>query len=72
MAHPSPEHQIEFLSQMQRLLSEGLFVAAYKYALLMALADLCVEQGQDDDGSLQISTQRSNGELFQQRPIDPL
>lgn len=58
MAHPSPERQIEFLSQMQRLLSEGLFVATYKYALLMALADISVEQGQDDDSALEISIKR--------------
>jgi hypothetical protein len=35
-----------------------LFVAMYNYALLMALADICVEQGQDDDGPLEVSTRR--------------
>jgi hypothetical protein len=58
MAYPSPERQIEFLTNLQRLLSEGLFVATYKYALLMALADLCVEYGKDDDGPLEIPTRR--------------
>jgi hypothetical protein len=58
MAYPSPERQIKFLTNLQRLLSEGLFVATYKYALLMALADICVEQGQDDDGPLEVSTRR--------------
>jgi hypothetical protein len=65
MAHPSPERQIEFLSQMQRLLSEGLFVATYKYALLMALADICVEQGKDDDVPLEISTRCIAEEFIQ-------
>ena len=42
---PSAEKQIEFLINIQRLLKEGAFVATYKYALLTALADLCVEKG---------------------------
>ena len=40
MPQPTPERQIEFLTNLQQLLSEGLFVATYKYALLMALADM--------------------------------
>jgi hypothetical protein len=47
---PSADAQIEFLVNIQRLLKEGAFVATYKYALLAALADLCVEKG-DDTGS---------------------
>lgn len=53
---PSPERQIEFLTNVQRLLSEGLFVATYKYALLLALADIAVERGSDDDLPLEIPT----------------
>jgi len=34
---------LEFLRKIQRLLSEGEFVATYKFALLQALADLSVE-----------------------------
>jgi hypothetical protein len=56
MPVPSPERQIEFLTNLQRLLSEGLFVATYKYALLMALADICIEQGKDDDAPLEAPT----------------
>lgn len=52
----SPERQIEFLSNLQRLLADGLFVSTYKYALLLALADLCVELGADGDAPLEIST----------------
>lgn len=59
----SPEQQIEFLSNLQRLLVEGSFVSTYKYALLLSLADLCVELGRDDDAPLEIPTRRI-GEKF--------
>lgn len=52
----TPESQIQFLVNLQRLLSEGSFVSTYKYALLMALADVAVEHGRDDDQPLTIST----------------
>ena len=44
--------QVEFLGFIQRIFSEGSFVATYKFALLMALADLAVEQGDDTDAEL--------------------
>ena len=56
MSMPSPEQQIEFLTKLQRLLAEGAFVATYKYALLMALADISIERGRDDDAPLEIPT----------------
>jgi len=59
----SPEQQIAFLSNVQRLLAEGSFVSTYKYALLLSLADLCVELGRDDDAPLDIPTRRI-GEKF--------
>src|ERR1039457_5019365 len=59
----SPEQQIEFLSNLQRLLAEGSFVSTYKYALLLSLADLSVELGRDDDAPLEIPTRRI-GEKF--------
>ena len=37
---PAPADQIRFLTNVQRLLAEGLFTATYKYALIAALADL--------------------------------
>ena len=52
----SSEQQIAFLTNLQRLLGEGSFVATYKYALLMALADIAVERGADDDSELLITT----------------
>ena len=53
---PAPAEQIRFLTNIQRLLAEGLFTATYKYALLAALADLSVELGDDSGGSLRLST----------------
>src|SRR5262245_54853290 len=54
---PPADEQIEFLVNIQRLLKEGAFVATYKYALLTAVADLSVENGDDSGGplTLQIS-----------------
>ncbi|MCX5977818.1 MAG: HNH endonuclease [Coprothermobacterota bacterium] len=51
---PTPSEQIEFLQKIERLLSEGQFVASYKFALLRALADLSVELGDDSGHALPI------------------
>jgi len=53
---PTAEQQLQFLTNLQRLLSEGQFVATYKYALLLALADMAVERGDDTGNPLTIST----------------
>jgi hypothetical protein len=55
MSVPSPQEQIEFLQKVQRLLSEGLFVASYKFALLRSLADLAVLKGDDSGSELEIN-----------------
>jgi len=55
MPAPSPHEQIEFLQKIQRLLTEGLFVASYKFALLRALADLAVIKGNDSGDQLELS-----------------
>ena len=36
--------QIDFIAYIQRMLVEGDFTATYKYALLHALADICIEK----------------------------
>lgn len=41
--------QIDFIAYIQRLLVEGKFTATYKYALLHALADICIESPLMDD-----------------------
>jgi 5-methylcytosine-specific restriction endonuclease McrA len=53
---PSPAEQIRFLTNIQRLLAEGMFTATYKYALIAALADLSVEFGDDSGRPLPVST----------------
>jgi hypothetical protein len=53
---PTSDEQIRFLVNLQRLLDEGLFVASYKFALLLSLADIAVEHGDDSGAPLQIST----------------
>ena len=52
--YPSACEHLAFLTKLQRLLSEGDFAATYKFALLMALADIAVEQGHDDVRALVI------------------
>ena len=54
----SPEFQIDFLTNLQRLLSEGSFVATYKFALLLALTDAAVEHGDDSGDELELATKQ--------------
>jgi hypothetical protein len=56
MPIPDPEDQVQFLFKVQRLLSEGSFVSTYKYALLLSLADLAVERGDDTTEELCLDT----------------
>ena len=46
--------QLTFLAFIQRVLTEGQFTATYKFALLVALADLAVESGILDDRRLRV------------------
>jgi hypothetical protein len=46
----TPTGRLAFLVNLERLLSEGSFVATYKYALLIALAELSIERA-DDSGA---------------------
>src|SRR5262245_55644589 len=55
---PTAEYQVQFLINIQRLLTEGQFVATYKYALLLALADIAVESGDDSGDPLAVPTKR--------------
>lgn len=58
-----PEFQLAFLNKIQRLFAEGDFTASYKYALLIAIADIAVESGRDDAQPLTIPHRRL-GEKF--------
>ena len=51
---PLPEAQLVFLSKLQRLFAEGDFTATYKFALLVSLADLAVELGDDSGEALEL------------------
>ncbi len=53
---PTAEEQLVFLRSLQRLLDEGSFVSSYKFALLHAIADLCLVQGDDSGAELELST----------------
>lgn len=46
--------QLEFLGKLQRILNEGLFVASYKYGLIIAIAELCIEKADRPDGSMHL------------------
>lgn len=58
MEIPSAEQQITFLGNIQRVLTEGNFVSTYKYALLLALADLSIETGDDTGDPLRVTTKQ--------------
>jgi hypothetical protein len=58
MEQPTAEEQLRFLINLQRLLAEGQFVATYKYALLLALADIAVESGRESGQRLKIDTKQ--------------
>ncbi|MCL1052164.1 HNH endonuclease [Shewanella abyssi] len=44
--------QVDFIAYLQRLLVEGDFNATYKFALLHALADICIERPLNSDSDL--------------------
>ena len=52
ISRPSPEDQVRFIANIERILSEGSFVATYKYALLVALVELAIERGDDSNREL--------------------
>src|SRR5262245_38724480 len=53
---PTPEEQVQFLRNIQRLLAEGQFTSSYKFALLHTLADLAVQKGEDCGAPLDLET----------------
>jgi hypothetical protein len=55
---PTPDAQLQFLENFQRLLAEGAFTTTYKFALLRALSDLAVLQGDDSGAPLELSTRQ--------------
>ena len=53
---PEAEEQLAFLRSLQRLLDEGSFASSYKFALLHAIADLCLLKGDESGAELELST----------------
>jgi 5-methylcytosine-specific restriction endonuclease McrA len=56
MTIPIAEEQLKFITNIQRILDEGAFVATYKFALIMAIADYAVKKGDDTGAPLQLTT----------------
>jgi hypothetical protein len=52
VAAPDPERQVQFLFDVQRLVSDGAFADTYKFALLISPADLAVERGDETTEAL--------------------
>lgn len=46
---PTADFQINFLRNIQWLLESSSYTSTYKFALLMAMTNLCIESGIDDD-----------------------
>lgn len=55
MISVSDREQVEFLTKLQRLLAEGDFTATYKFALLLALADIAIEKGDDSGAPMHVA-----------------
>jgi hypothetical protein len=62
---PTAEEQVAFLGMVERILSEGQYVATYKYALLLAIADLAIKHGRDDGGELDLPIRAIAGEFIE-------
>ena len=54
----SAESQIEFLQKIQSLFEDSSFSATYKFALLITLANLAIELGNDQEQELSISSEK--------------
>jgi len=52
---PTSDRHLAFLTNLETLLRTGRFTSTYKFALLLSLANLAVEQGTDSGAPLTIS-----------------
>jgi hypothetical protein len=55
MTGATAEQQLKFLRDLQTIIDGGQFVASYKFALLIALADISIECSPAADGTLRIT-----------------
>ena len=51
---PTAQQQLDFLVKVERLLTKGRTTTTYKFALLIAITNLAVEQGNDSGDALTI------------------
>jgi len=58
MPNVSAKSQIEFLQKIQSLFEDSSFSATYKFALLITLANLAIELGDDQEQELIISSEK--------------
>ena len=60
------QQQLDFIAYIQRMLVEGEFTATYKYALLHAIADVCVEhKNSNPDAPMEIEIDTLVDKFFQ-------
>ena len=53
-AAPTAQSHLDFLTKVEQLLSLGRFTSTYKFALLIALTNIAVEQGDDSGEALEV------------------
>ena len=54
---PTPNEQLKFLKHIQQILQSGTFTSTYKFALLISITRLAIEQGQDTGAALHLDYQ---------------
>mgnify|MGYP003495101929 FL=1 len=54
---PTPNEQLKFLKHIQQILQSGTFTSTYKFALLISITRLAIEQGQDTGAALHLEYQ---------------
>ena len=52
---PTPQEQLKFLKHIQQILQSGTFTSTYKFALLMSITRLAIEQGEDTSATLHLN-----------------
>lgn len=53
-AVPTHQEQLKFLKHIQKILQSGTFTSTYKFALLISITRLAIEQGQDTGAALRL------------------
>jgi uncharacterized protein (DUF2267 family) len=51
------QEQLKFLKHIQQILQSGTFTSTYKFALLISITRLAIEQGQDTGAALHLEYQ---------------